>query len=74
MPLNKMETEVVECPFVTVPLNVLDDRLLGEMSSARRTCARMLLGLRDLTPLPEKGSVDVEESVKQGKTVFEVRF
>jgi len=45
MPLNKMETEVVECPFVTVPLNVLDDRLLG--------------------------SVDVEESVKQGKTVFE---
>jgi len=44
-PLSEFETEVVECPFVTVPLNVLDDRLLG--------------------------SVDVEESVKQGKTVFE---
>ena len=43
--LADLETEVVECPFVTVPLNVLDDRLLG--------------------------SVDVEESVKQGKTVFE---
>lgn len=44
-PLIEMETEVIECPFVTVPLNVLDDRLLG--------------------------SVDVEESVKQGKTIFE---
>mmetsp|Transcript_69814 Transcript_69814/g.102307 ORF Transcript_69814/g.102307 Transcript_69814/m.102307 type:complete len:791 (+) Transcript_69814:24-2396(+) len=44
-PLSEMETEVIECPFVTVPLNVLDDRLLG--------------------------SVDVEESVKQGKTIFE---
>jgi hypothetical protein len=28
-PLSEFETEVVECPFVTVPLNVLDDRLLG---------------------------------------------
>jgi magnesium chelatase subunit D len=43
--LADRETEIIECPFVTVPLNVLDDRLLG--------------------------SVDVEESVKQGRTVFE---
>ena len=43
--LKDMETEVVECPFVTVPLNVLDDRLLG--------------------------SVDVEQSIKLGKSVFE---
>lgn len=43
--LSDLETEVIECPFVQVPLNVLDDRLLG--------------------------SVDVEQSVRQGKTVFE---
>jgi len=43
--LSDLETEVIECPFVQVPLNVLDDRLLG--------------------------SVDVEKSVMQGKTVFE---
>ena len=42
-PLSQMETEVVECPFVTVPLNVLDDRLLGKISScACCTCARRL--------------------------------
>jgi len=43
--LSDLETEIVECPFVQVPLNVLDDRLLG--------------------------SVDVEKSVQEGKTVFE---
>jgi len=43
--ISELETEIIECPFVTVPLNVLDDRLLG--------------------------SVDVEQSVKEGKTVFE---
>jgi len=43
--LSDLETEVIECPFVQVPLNVLDDRLLG--------------------------SVDVEKSVQEGKTVFE---
>jgi len=43
--LADLEREIVECPFVQVPLNVLDDRLLG--------------------------SVDVEKSVQEGKTVFE---
>jgi magnesium chelatase subunit D len=42
--LADLEREIVDPPFVQVPLNVMEDRLLG--------------------------TVDVEESVKQGKTVF----
>ena len=45
MSIEGMQTEVVPCPFVQVPLNVMEDRLLG--------------------------SVNVEQSVRQGKTVFE---
>ena len=43
--IEDMETEIVPCPFVQVPLNVMEDRLLG--------------------------SVNVEQSVRSGKTVFE---
>ena len=43
--MGDLETEIVKCPFVQVPLNVMEDRLLG--------------------------SVNVEQSVRQGKTIFE---
>jgi len=43
-PLEERETEVVPTPFVQVPLNVMEDRLIG--------------------------SADLEESVRNGKTVF----
>lgn len=43
--MKDLETEIVPCPFVQIPLNVMEDRLLG--------------------------SVNVEQSVKFGKTVFE---
>jgi magnesium chelatase subunit D len=44
IPLSERETEIIPCPFVQVPLNVMEDRLIG--------------------------SADLEESVKNGKTVF----
>ena len=43
--LAALETEVVRAPFVQIPLNVMDDMLLG--------------------------SIDVEQSVKEGKSVFQ---
>merc|ERR1719506_2895575 len=43
--LAELEREIVRAPFVQIPLNVMDDMLLG--------------------------SIDVEESVKQGKSVFQ---
>mmetsp|Transcript_24505 Transcript_24505/g.35870 ORF Transcript_24505/g.35870 Transcript_24505/m.35870 type:complete len:803 (-) Transcript_24505:106-2514(-) len=43
-PLEERDTEIIEAPFVQVPLNVMEDRLIG--------------------------SADLEESVKNGKTVF----
>ena len=45
MSLDEMETEIVPAPFVQVPLNVMDDMLVG--------------------------SIDVEESVKSGVSVFQ---
>jgi magnesium chelatase subunit D len=44
VPLAERETEIINCPFVQVPLNVMEDRLIG--------------------------SADLEESVRNGKTVF----
>jgi magnesium chelatase subunit D len=29
IPLNERETEIIPCPFVQVPLNVMEDRLIG---------------------------------------------
>jgi magnesium chelatase subunit D len=29
IPLSKRETEIIQCPFVQVPLNVMEDRLIG---------------------------------------------
>lgn len=42
---EELETEIVPAPFVQIPLNVMDDMLLG--------------------------SIDVEQSVKEGKSVFQ---
>ena len=44
VPIAERETEIISCPFVQVPLNVMSDRLIG--------------------------SADLEESVKNGRTVF----
>jgi len=43
--LEELETEIIEAPFVQIPLNVMDDMLVG--------------------------SIDVEQSVKTGKSVFQ---
>merc|ERR1719487_647968 len=43
--LADLDREIIKAPFVQIPLNVMDDMLLG--------------------------SIDVEESVKQGKSVFQ---
>ena len=41
--LDAMETEVIDTPFVQIPLDVLEDRLLGAVDGEKRP-ARLLAG------------------------------